>query len=202
MLWQQAFNWNWHFKNWKSIGEICKKFVLWKYSHQHMNISDADSVHCSTYGLGGTCDHEHVGACEHFTRFPYFLYTTFASFLNEIVLKKLNNDQLWLEINTMINVMSCFTLMAKHYTGQRVQSMVQLDIIYKIKNEWMKGYKSKNIIMLDHKKKVLGMKFHGGKVDLFWRNGMIILGSMEVKWKECNDRLQSQLFSYFFLAVL
>ena len=33
-----------------------------------MNISNSDEEHCVTHTLGGTCDHEHVGACEHCTK--------------------------------------------------------------------------------------------------------------------------------------
>ena len=78
-----------------------------------MNISDADSVHCSTYGLGGTCDHEHVGACGCCTILVKVFNMSFASFLNEIRLEKLNYDQLRTEINTIINAVSRLTLVVK-----------------------------------------------------------------------------------------
>ena len=59
-----------------------------------MKISDADAVHCATYGLGGTYDHEHFGTCEHSTILTAFFDTPFELFLNDIVLKQINDDQL------------------------------------------------------------------------------------------------------------
>ena len=50
-----------------------KQFVMCKYSHQHMNISDTDEAHCEMYALDGNFYYEHVGACEHFKRITYFL---------------------------------------------------------------------------------------------------------------------------------
>ena len=59
-----------------------------------MNISDDDAVHCATYALVGTFDHEHVGACERCIRIPDFFDTPFASFINDIFMKQLNDDQI------------------------------------------------------------------------------------------------------------
>ena len=83
----------------------------------------------------------------------------FAYFINDIVMKKINDDQLQPEINTMINAVLCPTLVFKHYMGHRVQSMVQFDIIEKFNNKWTKGGKNRILIVLDHKHKILGMKF-------------------------------------------
>ena len=65
-----------------------------KYSHQHINISDADALNCAMYGLGETCNNEHVGLCECCTRLLAIFDGPFASFLNDIVLNKLIDDQL------------------------------------------------------------------------------------------------------------
>ena len=69
---------------------------------------------------------------------------------------QLNDDQLQPEINTIIKAVLRLNLMVKHYTDHRVRSMVQFDIIEKTKNEWLKGDKSRIIIMLDHNQKVIG----------------------------------------------
>ena len=78
-----------------------------------MKISDADAAHCEMHDIGGTCDHEHVGACGCCTILVKVFNMSFASFLNEIRLEKLNYDQLRTEINTMINAVSRLTLVVK-----------------------------------------------------------------------------------------
>ena len=40
-------------KNLESDWEDLQHFFMWKYSHQHMDISDADAEYCAMY--------EHVG---------------------------------------------------------------------------------------------------------------------------------------------
>ena len=126
--------------NWKVIRTF--SFAVWKYSHQHMKISDTDAAHCATDSLGGTCYHEHSWACEHWTRLATFLDMSFVSCINYILLKQLNYDQLLPETNTMINSVLHLNIMVKHYTGHRVRSVAQFNIIYKINNECLKGYKS------------------------------------------------------------
>ena len=59
-----------------------------------MNISDADAAHWAKYALDGTCDHEHVVACECCTRPSNFFGKPFASFINDIVLNQQNDYQL------------------------------------------------------------------------------------------------------------
>ena len=43
-----------------------------------------------------------------------FFDMSFVSFLNDTVLKRLNDDQFQPEINTIINAVLCFTLMVNH----------------------------------------------------------------------------------------
>ena len=88
----------------------------------------------------------------------------FAYFINDIVMKKINDDQLQPEINTMINAVLCLTFVVKHYMGHRMQSMVQLNIIEKFNNKWTKWGKSRILVVLDHKHKDLGMNFSEGQV--------------------------------------
>ena len=46
-----------------------------KYSHQHLEIIDADAKHCATYAFGETCGHSHVGEWECYTiRQPYSIF--------------------------------------------------------------------------------------------------------------------------------
>lgn len=109
-----------------------------KYSNHHTKINDDDAAHCATYALGGICDHEHVGYVESCTRLANFFDTPFASFINAIVMKQINDDKIWPEINTMIHALSRFNIMDKHYTVHRVRAMVHFIIIYKTKNDWLK----------------------------------------------------------------
>ena len=74
----------------------------------------------------------------------------FESFIDSIVLKQLKYDQLCPETNTMINVVSQFTLTEKLYMGHRVQDMVQFDMTETSNKELLKGEKSRIIIVLDH----------------------------------------------------
>ena len=99
-----------------------------------MNSSADDAVHCETYALGRNFGCEHVGVCECCTRLAALFNLSFASFINEIMPKQLNDDQLRHGINKMINSLLRLTLMVKHYTYHRVLSMVQFDMINKIMN--------------------------------------------------------------------
>ena len=63
----------------------------------------------------------------------------------------------------MINDVSRITIMSKHCTVNRVQDMVQFDIIDKTKNEFLKGDTYSIIIVLDHNQKVPGMDFVRGR---------------------------------------
>ena len=98
--------------------------------------------------------------------------------MNKIVLKQLNDDQIWPEINTMINAVPRFTLMNKHYTDNRVQAMVKFDMIDKAKNNFPEGDKYMILIVLDNKHKFLGMKLREGQVEYFGKNGTSLLGSV------------------------
>ena len=76
---------------------------MWKYSHHHMKLSDTDAAHFSTYELDGTCGYEHVESYECCTILATLFDMSFVSFVNDIVLKQLNDDQYRPEINTVIN---------------------------------------------------------------------------------------------------
>ena len=52
MLLRQEFYINWHQNIINKLGRFAT-FFMWKYSHQHMDISDADAEYCAMY--------EHVG---------------------------------------------------------------------------------------------------------------------------------------------
>ena len=93
---------------------------MWKYSNPHMKISDADAAHCVTYALGGNCGNDHVRAFEFCTILAHIFDMSFEYFINAIVLKQLNNEQLLSEENATINSGLCFTLSVKHCTSHRV----------------------------------------------------------------------------------
>ena len=76
--------------------------------------------------------------------------------------------------------------------------MVQLDIIDKIKNEWLKGDKYRILVVFYYNNKVLGMNICDGQVEYFGKKGTIILISMEVQWEEISDGSQSQGFCYYY----
>ena len=76
---------------------------MWGYPHHHMNLSDTDAAYFATYELGGTCGYENVGSDECCTILSTLFDIYFASFVNDIVLKQLNDDQFKPEINTVIN---------------------------------------------------------------------------------------------------
>ena len=54
--------------------------------------------------------------------------------------------------------------------------MVNFDIIDKTNNDFPKGDKSRILIVLYHKQKIIGMDFCEGKVEYLGKNGMSILG--------------------------
>ena len=54
IIWHQALNWNWHQQIGNELVNL-QQFVMWKYSHHHMNLSDTDAAYFSSYEVGGTC---------------------------------------------------------------------------------------------------------------------------------------------------
>jgi hypothetical protein len=162
--------------------ENLQQFIMWSYSNQHLQISDTNAPHCCTYALGGECDHEHVSACGKCSRLATFFDTSVATFLKDIVLNQLNDSDVRPEIDTMIAAVPRFTCMVKHYSAHRLRAKVQFYEIHKLKEEWLKADSSRFLIVMDHKQKVLGMKYREGQVEYFGKKGMSLLGTMQVRW--------------------
>ena len=98
-----------------------------------------------------------------------------------LVMKQINDDQIWHKINIMINVVSRLNIMEKHCMCHRMKSMVQFDIIENIKNDYLKENKYRIIIVLDHNHKFLGMKFCEEQVKYFSKRAWESL----VQWRSC-----------------
>ena len=98
----------------------------------------------------------------------------------------------------MINDVPRFNIMAKHCMDHRVKSMVQFDIINMTKDEWFKVDISRIITVLNHKQKVIRMRFCEGQIECVGKNVMSILGSKELQWEEISNGSQSRVFFYYY----
>lgn len=173
-----------------------QQFMMWSYSNQHVRIFDVDTAHCAAYALGGVCPHEHLVACAECVRLFTFFDTTVSSFLSDTVLQELNNHEFRPEIQTMIDAIPRLSSMVKHYTSHRMRAKVQFHEINKIKEQWLKGDSRRVLVVVDHKQKVLGMKYRESQVEYFGKKGMSLLGSMEVRWVENSDGTEGFTYSF------
>ena len=118
------------------------------------------------------------------------------------MLKQFNDDQFLSEINKMINDVLCFTIMAKHCMGHRVISMIQFDMIDKTKNELLKGCKSSILILLDHKRNVLRIKFREGQVEYFGKMAIFSLTQLRLGGRKSTMGLNHVYVSIILLGLL
>jgi len=86
-----------------------------------------------------------------------------------------------LEIKTMLNGLKIMSRVLKNYMAHRLRAKVQYTAIDEIKRLVCDGQGTRIMIVLDHKQKILGMKYREGQVDYFGKKGMSLLGSMVIE---------------------
>lgn len=171
---------------WKNI----QQFVLWEYSNCHLKTSDKDAIHCCAYALGGKCIHEHdmqSSCCDKCSNVFTFFQVKVANFLRNQVFPFASDTSTRVEVDTMIAATGRLSEMTKHYIAHRLRAEVQFAAIHEIKN-WLKlDRNSKILLVVDHKQKVLPMKYREGQVEYYGKTGMSVLGAMQVRWVNNNE---------------
>ena len=164
-------------------GDI-EMFVTWNYAHRHLNVEDSDVCHCCTFALAGTCTtHQHEpSTCSRCSNCVTFFETKVKLFLEKVRYLSSISDQEKKELTSMILSTPKYTYVITHYMAHQLRAKVQFAAIDKIKNH-LKINPSKVLMVIDHKQKVLQMKYREGQVEYYGKKGMSVLGAMIVTWK-------------------
>ena len=165
-------------EEWKKM----QMFLMWEYSNRHLKIEDEDPVHCCTFALGGTCNHEHrTVSCDKCSSIFTFFQAKTHGFLTRVSNAQFSEDSHAEELQSMFASLPKLTYAIAHYMGHRLRARVQFHAIRKIK-QGLRNNPSKALIVTDHKQKILQMKYREGQVEYYGKKGMSLLGTMLVQW--------------------
>lgn len=177
---------------WSRIGD----FVQWEYGSKHITMDSADKSHCSFFGLGGQLTREYDNqacpkCCHCFTFFSERVKET-VTFAKECYSRMETDDQSvqdTIDDNEWSSMLSATATMQKtlvDYMAHCVRAKVQFAAIQETKAE-LKRDRSMALIVLDHKQKILPIKFREGQVEYFGKKGMSLLGSMIIRFLETEE---------------
>ena len=100
-------------------------------------------------------------------------------FLEEIQALVEDADEL-LELESMVRAIPKLTRAIAHYMSHRLRAKVQFEEIDQVKSA-LKKDPSTALIVMDHKQKILQMKYREGQVEYYGKKGMSMLGTMVVQ---------------------
>jgi len=133
-----------------------------------------------------------------------FFDTKVRSFFQSTLFEALPEDEIdkFEELDTMFESLDTYTHIVQSYCSHRLRAKVQFNAIQAIKNKWLTADTSRMLIVMDHKQKVLPMKYRKGQVEYFGKKGMSLLGLMLVQAippADDADLADAPQFSYFFI---
>ena len=85
------------------------------------------------------------------------------------------------ELQSMFDALPKLTYAVAYYMAHRLRARVQFHAIRNIKQK-LRNDPSKVLIVMDHKQKILQMKYREGQVEYYGKKGMSMLGTMIVQW--------------------
>ena len=150
-------------EEWKCI----EQFLSWDYSSNHLSFDTADIAHCCQCALGGICARIHgdtscIECSNMVSCFDTSVKKTIQLALDNLV-EPIHRE----EINTMHGASVKLSDMLRHYMSHRLRAKVQFSAINKLK-QWMKDDKTTRIlVVMDHKQKILSMKYREGQVEYY-----------------------------------
>ena len=150
-----------------------------------MQLDDSDHIHCLRCALGPCVLHkeQHVdNGCVKCSVCFRFFNEHVSKFFTK-VLSGVADAESKEEVQSMIRCIQLLSNSVIRYAGHRVRAKVQFDAISQIK-AGMKTDESLLLVVLDHKQKILPMKYREGQVEYFGKKGMSMLGSMHVIFTE------------------
>mmetsp|Transcript_14660 Transcript_14660/g.18464 ORF Transcript_14660/g.18464 Transcript_14660/m.18464 type:complete len:153 (-) Transcript_14660:436-894(-) len=103
-----------------------QQFIMWDYSHNHLQLSSNDSAHCCTFALDGDCDHEHSQtSCNKCCSVMKLTSTDgpVAKFLENV--HTAGGNHVVEEVPTMKNAVPRLREMLKYYLAHRLRANVQ-----------------------------------------------------------------------------
>lgn len=147
-----------------------KSFIRFDYTSKHVVDSSDVFAHCLHYALGVPCNHVHTTSpcepCSEFLSLPSDIITFLASLpaTDETI--------------TMNDAGKCIESAIQRYAAHKVRSSHQAKQIAN-EAELVSGDKTKIMLVMDHKKKVLPQRYREGQQEFFGKRGMSLLGVAE-----------------------
>lgn len=163
---------------------------MWEYSNNHLQIRSTDIMHCCSYDLGGSCKDGHaIEMCHTCYTCRSFFDKVVNGFLQRVTSLKFTDYNHKDELISMINTLPTLTHSITCYMSHRLRAKVQFHAISKIKislkdnnSNFIIKTPTKVLVVIDHKQKVLQMKYREGQLEYYGKKGMSVLGEMLVYW--------------------
>ena len=96
----------------------------------------------------------------------------------------------------MKNTIPTLTNGVVHYMAHHLHAFVKFSEIDKIKN-MLKRSRNKILLVVDHKQKILQMKYREGQIEYYGKKGMSFLGTMVVHWVVDKDNIGWYEYLFF-----
>jgi hypothetical protein len=182
------------------------KYLSYEYSEEHLELSAADPAHCCTRGVNKDqeCGHNHVGSeCAKCSRIRSFFASNgrFQKVFDNID-SQIKNIQLNMvtkcEIDSMPRMRKVLEKDFTFYMAHRLRAKVQFAAIDKIKCTLAPGTV---LLVIDHKQKVLPMRYREGMIEYFGKRGLSLLGGMLVRNVVNDDGVPGTVYEFYDCVV-
>ena len=111
----------------------------------------------------------------------HFFQTKVKEFLTRVEEAEFTETSHTEELQSMFDALPKLTYAVAYYMAHRLRARVQFHAIQNIKQK-LRNDPSKVLIVMDHKQKILQMKYREGQVEYYGKKGMSMLGTMIVQW--------------------
>lgn len=186
-------------KEWTEIGE----YLQWEYGNKHITNISTDKCHCTFFALGGPVREGYDAmVCSRCSRcFNFFTvqlekvlslakkHSNGSSSLSDSSSQSSDDDYNPIGVKEWNSMFAACGTMQKtllQYMAHGVRAKVQFAAIKETK-EKMKVDPNTILIVIDHKQKILPLKYREGQAEYFGKKGMSLLGAMIVRWVETED---------------
>lgn len=177
-------------------------FLLCEYTKDHLDFESNDVAHNCIFALDGYCDNVNSRmCCAKCARLFTFFDNDVAVFLADTVIPNVADEDFLIEVRSMQRALPHMTEAVVAYASHRLRAKVQFRAISQIQNEWLKeAPESRRLLVLDHKQKVLPTKYREGQVEYFGKQGMPLLGALEVSYV-VKDGVSGLVYRFIDIAI-
>lgn len=167
-------------KDWEEI----QMYIMWEYTDSHLEISSQDRAHCCTYALDPKKSKQrryNTQCCGKCNSCLDFFDTNVKNTLDKVKSLVATNENDSEELGSMYRALPLLKYAVKHYMAHRLRAKVQFVAIEKAKKALQRN-PSILYITIDHKQKILQIRFREGQVEYYGKKGMSDLGAHIMQW--------------------